>query len=93
MICLKCFKTITETTRQKYKGGIKLPYCAPCVQDYLISKQIKQLNKKQRAELINKTKQELKDVKPTEEELIDAKMRLRATGFTEAEIEEITKGL
>lgn len=93
MRCLTCWKEITEENRQSYKGGMKLPYCSSCVQAFLAKIKLMKMSADQRVEFLHQTRAQLQGKKYTENELLDARVKLGDMGLKEKEIDYILQGL
>ena len=95
MRCLKCWKQITMDNRQKFKAGLRLPYCRDCVQTYIAVEKLSKLHSAQRKEYVKETKDNLKAMKKdyTEEDVEDAERKLKVIGFTDEEIDYILEAL
>lgn len=80
--------------RQNFKAGLRLPYCRDCVQRYILTEKLAKMPPKERAEYVEQTFKEMKKVgEYSQEDLEDAEIRMKGTGFTDAEIDRIIGGL
>lgn len=91
MICLTCKQKITKENRQTYRLGLRLPYCANCVQAYIAYTKIKQMTPEMKKKFLIETKKKLKETVYTEEEKADAIKKMQEMGLSEKEIKEIVQ--
>lgn len=93
MRCLKCLSTIDASNKATFKLGVRLPYCKPCIDQYVARKKFKAFTSAQRKLYVESMRVKIADASPyTSDEVHDAKLRMYDIGLSDDEIVTVLSG-